>query len=59
MHNKEQAPNPPFADGLGYLLQGEKYMTIQAYSTSLGERVGSRPNYSSFGLKVEELYYFL
>ena len=38
LHNKEQGTNPYYADGHGYLLPGGKYKTIQAYSTSLGER---------------------
>ena len=37
-HNKEQGPNESYPEGLGYLLPGGKYMTIQAYSSKLGEK---------------------
>jgi len=37
-HNKEQGANEIYPDGLGYLLPGGKYMTIQAYSSKYGER---------------------
>ena len=36
-HNKEQEANEIYPDGLGYLIPGGKYMTIQAYSSKLEE----------------------
>ncbi len=44
LHNKEDAPNPTYADGLGYLLPGGKHRTIMSYTSEFKEQ---RINYYS------------